>query len=85
MGAELNVLQMLKMKEAPDDVMNAPGVRYYQRMLSGNPHREIIDYLDEHRDVVCIIYDGFSQSRSELDKIRKNLKSRMPVPLIVVH
>jgi len=37
------------------------GVRYHLTMKAGNLKREIIRYLNEHRDVVLTIYDAISE------------------------
>jgi hypothetical protein len=67
------------------------GVHCYFSIKSGNPEKEIIDYVNDHRDVVLTIYDdsdqdvnrtvNSSKKKNELAKITKGLS----VPLVTVH
>ena len=67
------------------------GVQCHFSMASGNPEKEIINYVNDHRDVVLTIYDasdqeisrttGISKKKISLAKIKKNLS----VPLVTVH
>jgi nucleotide-binding universal stress UspA family protein len=67
------------------------GVQCHFSMASGNPEKEIISYVNDHRDVVLTIYDasdqnisrttGISKKKTSLAKIKKNLS----IPLVTVH
>jgi len=67
------------------------GVQCRFSMASGNPEKEIINYVNDHRDVVLTIYDasdqdirrttGISKKKNSLEKIKKNLS----VPLVTVY
>jgi hypothetical protein len=67
------------------------GVQCHFSMASGNPEEEVVDYVNDHRNVVLTIYDasdpdaggtaGISKKKSSLAKIKKNLS----VPLVTVH
>jgi nucleotide-binding universal stress UspA family protein len=67
------------------------GVHCRFSIKSGNPEKEIIDYVNDHRDVILTIYDAFdlevngavdiSEKRSTLSKIKKDLS----IPLVTVH
>ena len=66
------------------------GVHCHFSITSGNPEKEIIDYVNDHRNVVLTIYDVSNQSadqnaniskkKSTLARIRKDLS----VPLVMV-
>lgn len=67
------------------------GVHCHFSIKSGNPEKEIINYVNDHRDVVLTIFDAsdqdvnrsvnVSQKKNALAKIKKDL----PVPLVTVH
>jgi hypothetical protein len=67
------------------------GVQCHFSIKSGNSEKEIIDYVNEHRDVVLAIYDAsdqgadqnadISEKKSTLTKIKRDLC----VPLVMVH
>jgi hypothetical protein len=67
------------------------GVHCHFSMKSGNPEKEIVNYVNDHRDVVLTIYDvsdpdvsrttGISIKKNALTRIRKDLS----VPLVTVH
>jgi len=67
------------------------GVHCHFSIKSGNPEKEIVDYVNDHRDVVLTIYDvsdqdvnrtaNNSKKKNELAKITKGLS----VPLVTVH
>ena len=67
------------------------GVHYHFSMKSGNPEKEIVDYVNDHRNVVLTIYDvseqgadqnaNISEKKNALAKITKGLS----VPLVTVH
>jgi len=66
------------------------GVRCHFSITSGNPEKEIVSYVNDHRNVVLTIYDVSDQDANEaannskkeksLTKIRKSLS----VPLVTV-
>jgi nucleotide-binding universal stress UspA family protein len=67
------------------------GVHYHFSMKSGNPEKEIVSYVNDHRNVVLTIYDvsdqgadqnaNNSKKKNALAKITKGLS----VPLVTVH
>ena len=67
------------------------GVRCHFSMTSGNPEEEVVDYVNDHRNVVLTIYDASDpdtggitatgKKKSSLAKMKKNLS----VPLVTVH
>ena len=65
------------------------GVHCHFSIKSGDPEKEIVEYVNDHRDVILTIYDAFdvngtvdiSEKRSTLAKIKRNLS----VPLVTVH
>lgn len=67
------------------------GVHCHFAVKSGNPEKEIINYVNNHRDVVLTIYDA---SFEDLDKtgilpkknnVIKNIKEKLTVPLVVAN
>ncbi len=65
------------------------GVHCRFSMTSGNPEKEIVGYVNDHRDVILTIYDAFEVSgaadifekKSTLAKIKRDLS----VPVVTVH
>jgi len=65
------------------------GVHCRFSIKSGDPEKEIVEYVNDHRDVILTIYDAFdvngsvdiSEKKSTLAKIKRNLS----VPLVTVH
>ena len=67
------------------------GVHCHFSMKSGNSKKEIVDYVNDHRDVVLTIYDAsdqdalqnadISEKKNTLEKIKRDLC----VPLVMVH
>ena len=65
------------------------GVHCRFAIKSGDPEKEIVEYVNDHRDVILTIYDAFdvngtvdiSEKKSTLAKIKRNLS----VPLVTVH
>jgi hypothetical protein len=65
------------------------GVHCRFSMISGNPEKEIVEYVNGHRDVILTIYDAFGGSgpvdifekKSTLAKIKRDLA----VPVVTVH
>ena len=64
------------------------GVPCHFAMTSGNPEKEIIEYVSDHRDIILTIYDVFGsgetangfEKKDTLAKIKRNLS----VPLVTV-
>jgi chemotaxis response regulator CheB len=48
------------------------------------PILELTRYLNEHRDVVCTIFDGGAGGQRQLKKLRKEIPRNLPVPVVVV-
>ena len=67
------------------------GVHCHFSMKSGNPEKEIIDYVNKHRNVVLTIYDAANQSAdqnsniSEKEHVLAKIKKNLSVPLVTVH
>lgn len=67
------------------------GVHCQFSIKSGSPEKEIVNYVNDHRNVVLTIYDisdhdaneavNISRKKNTLARIRKNLS----VPLVTVH
>ena len=65
------------------------GIHCRFSMTSGNPEKEIVEYVNGHRDVILTIYDAFGDSgtvdifekKNTLAKIKRDLS----VPLVTVH
>ena len=65
------------------------GVHCRFSMTSGNPEKEIVDYVNGHRDVILTIYDALGDSgtvnlfekKNTLSKIKRDLS----VPLVTVN
>jgi hypothetical protein len=65
------------------------GVHCRFSIKSGDPEREIVEYVNDHRDVILTIYDAFdvngtvdiSEKKNTLAKIKRKLS----VPLVTVH
>jgi hypothetical protein len=65
------------------------GVHCRFSMTSGNPEKEIVEYVNGHRDVILTIYDAFGgggpvdifEKKSTLAKIKRDLA----VPVVTVH
>jgi nucleotide-binding universal stress UspA family protein len=65
------------------------GVHCHFSIKSGDPEKEIIEYVNDHREVILTIYDAFdvngtidiSEKKNTLAKIKRNLS----VPLVTVH
>ena len=67
------------------------GVHCHFSIKSGNPEKEIINYVNDHRDVVMTIYDVSDQdvNRTTNNSKRKNTLAKiskgLSVPLVTVH
>jgi Universal stress protein family len=65
------------------------GVRCRFSMTAGNPEKEIVGYVNDHRDVILAIYDAVGVSgtadvfekKSTLAKIKRDLS----VPVVTIH
>lgn len=77
--AELDVLQLVRPRDARPKRPENPGGNYELATSAGNPDEEIADYVHRHRNVVFAIYDAASASRRKRRKIPK-----LSVPLVVV-
>jgi nucleotide-binding universal stress UspA family protein len=61
------------------------GIQCHLTMKAGNPKHAILNYLNEHRDVVLTIYDTAQDKRDQLRSSRQNeIKQALSVPLVVV-
>jgi len=60
-------------------------------MKAGNPSKEIINYVKEHRDVVLTIYDTPGEEGDESGVARKKktapreIKRALSIPLVIIH
>ena len=67
------------------------GVHCHFSIKSGNSEKEIIDYVNLHRDVVLTIYDASDQGAdqnaniSEKEHVLAKIKKGLSVPLVTVH
>jgi len=67
------------------------GVHCHFSIKSGNPEKEIIDYVNDHRNVILTIYDVSDHDVNEAVNIyrKKNslakMTKRLSVPLVTVH
>ena len=65
------------------------GVHCRFLIRSGNPEKEIVDYVNDHRDVILTIYDAFGDSGSadifEKKTTLANIKRSLSVPVVTVH
>ncbi len=66
------------------------GVHYKYYIKSGDSDKEIIDYVDSHRNVVLAIYDasafmGRLKNRKKRNIEPARIKEKLSIPLIVVN
>lgn len=67
------------------------GVHCHFSIKSGNSEKEIIDYVNLHRDVVLTIYDASDQGVDrnanifEKEHVLAKIKKGLSVPLVTVH
>jgi nucleotide-binding universal stress UspA family protein len=67
------------------------GVHCHFSMKSGNPEKEIIDYVNKHRNVVLTIYDAANQGSdknvniSEKEHVLAKMKKNLSIPLVTIH
>jgi nucleotide-binding universal stress UspA family protein len=66
------------------------GVHCHFSVKTGNPEREIVNYVNDHRNVVLTIYDAADAAAEDVDRTSRkinaiaNIKNRLSVPLITV-
>ena len=66
------------------------GVQCHFAVKTGNPAKEIINYVNAHRDVVLTIYDSSLEDRKEARGVKKQqgvpreIKQQLAVPLVIV-
>ena len=66
------------------------GVQCHFAVKTGNPAKEIIKYVNAHRDVVLTIYDSSLEDRKGTRGVKKQqgvprkIKQKLTVPLVVV-
>ncbi|MBW1752449.1 MAG: universal stress protein [Deltaproteobacteria bacterium] len=66
------------------------GVRCHFAVKTGNPAKEIINYVNGHRDVVLTIYDSSLEDRKGTRGVKKQqgvprkIKQQLAVPLVIV-
>ena len=66
------------------------GVQCHFDVKTGNPAKEVIKYVNAHRDVVLTIYDSSLEDRKETRGVKKQqgvplkIKQQLAVPLVVV-
>ena len=67
------------------------GVHCHFSIKSGNPEKEIIDYVNKHRNVVLTIYDAANQgadqngNASEREHVLAKIQKNLSIPLVTVH
>jgi len=67
------------------------GVQCHFTIKPGAPDKEIINYVNTHRDVVLTIYDSSRKDHDETSftskkrAVSRQIKQKLSVPLLVVH
>lgn len=67
------------------------GVQCHFSIKPGNPEKEIVNYVNGHRDVVLTIYDGTDEDTgrtgilSKKKSVLSDIKERLHIPLVVVN
>jgi len=67
------------------------GVRCHFSMKRGNPEKEIIDYVNLHRDVVLTVYNSSGEDVDKTGVLSKkknaiaSIKEKLAVPLVVAN
>ncbi len=65
------------------------GVHCRFSIRSGNPGKEIVDYVNDHRDVILTIYDASADSGNadtfEKQTTLANITRSLSVPVVTVH
>lgn len=65
------------------------GIRYNLTMKLGTPNEEIIDYVNEHRDVILALYDAPQAESKDTGVVKKKtvpkeIKEKLHIPLVVI-
>lgn len=93
-GEHETALEMLS--EASEEIRHLlkesenAGIPCHFSIKTGTPDKEIIKYVNDHRNVVLAIYDFSDPDGNERENIRTktaalaNIKKRLPVPLVTV-
>ncbi len=72
------------------EVSEEAGVRCHFSIKSGNPEKEIVNYVNDHRNVVLTIYDAPGSDADKVDHTSRkidaiaNIKKSLSIPLITV-
>jgi hypothetical protein len=67
------------------------GIRYHLTAKAGSPKIEILNHVNEHRDIVLAIYDtGLKESLEKTSaetgaSVLSELKQALSIPLVVIH
>jgi nucleotide-binding universal stress UspA family protein len=67
------------------------GVQCHFSMKRGRPEKEIIDYVNLHRNIVLTIYNSSAEDADKADILSKkkkeiiSIKEKLAVPLVVAH
>ncbi|MBW1935471.1 MAG: hypothetical protein DRH11_09025 [Deltaproteobacteria bacterium] len=85
-------LMALARKNATDLLreFEGSGIQYSLDVKFGEPSREIVSYVSQHREVAVAIYDASAEDNGEPDRsfakqTFKRIKERVSVPLVVMH
>lgn len=66
------------------------GIRYHLTVKAGNLKREIIRYLNEHRDVVLTVYDAHHRKGADAGfakrygSVTEEIQKALSIPLVVI-
>lgn len=66
------------------------GIPYHLTVRSGNPDKEIVNYVKDHRDVVLTIYDFPEEEQDEASferekrVVREKIRENLPTPLVIM-
>jgi nucleotide-binding universal stress UspA family protein len=66
------------------------GVPFQFAVKTGNPDKEIVNYVNAHRDIVLTIYDSSledrkgTQGKKKQQGVPRKIKQKLAVPLVVV-
>jgi len=67
------------------------GIPYSLTMKAGDPSKEIINYVKEHRDVVLTIYDTTGEEHHKAGAMRKKKTAprettrALSIPVVIIH
>jgi nucleotide-binding universal stress UspA family protein len=67
------------------------GVHCHFSMKRGNPEKEIVDYVNLHRDVVLTVYNSSAEDVGKTDILSKkknaitSIKEKLAVPLVIAN